>query len=102
MTNPTPAAIPPKLTDQQLITAVSEATKVTFAVQISRLLVDTVDEDGNDYTDEQINGQLNHWFDEVVGEYDKTLTTIIQRMLVNQAPVPAEGISLQVVDGQEN
>lgn len=82
------------LTVEEKLTAVVEATKISIAAQVARILTDIVDEDENDLTDEQIQEELNGHFHRVVEEFDATLQQVLGRMIQAKANAVQGGLTL--------
>lgn len=68
------------LTTEELISGLAEATKISLAAQVARLLTAAYDEEGNEIPQEEMQAELNDWFAEIMGEFDATLKQVLMRM----------------------
>ncbi len=81
------------LTIEDMFSALMEATKVQIAVNYARLVVETVDEEGEDLDEETIQSEMTILFNEQLEEFDNTMQSILGRIM----SLKQETSNLQVV-----
>jgi hypothetical protein len=65
---------------EEMVVGLAEATKISLAAQVARLITPHVDEDGMVVPREDIDNEMSKVFGEVMDEFDATLNQILTRM----------------------